>query len=80
MMSEREFSLLLAQPLPDGARGFLSLVRAQGGRVQVLPESQPLVLAKACCQAGYVHMRDDGRTVLLTGLGQAYLDRIARVE
>ncbi|MBN9033717.1 MAG: hypothetical protein BGO05_26205 [Rhizobiales bacterium 63-7] len=80
MMSEREFSLLLAKPLPDGARGFLSLVRAQGGRVQLLPESKLLVLAKACSKAGYAHLREDGRTVLLTGLGQAYLDRIARVE
>lgn len=79
-MSEREFSLLLAKPLPDGARGFLSRLRAHGGRLRVFSDSQAETMAKACSKAGYAHLREDGRTVLLTGLGQAYLDRIARVE
>ncbi|MCM2396209.1 hypothetical protein NBH19_08970 [Rhizobium sp. S95] len=68
----------LSMPImPPGGRGFIASLRVAGGRLLLNPQNR--AIAAKCHALGFCHVSDDG-SARLTGLGQAYLDRIARVE
>ncbi|TWD54523.1 hypothetical protein FB480_103435 [Agrobacterium vitis] len=69
---------LFERPLSDAARAYLRKVKHHGGRL-VFTDAEPQGLAVECRRAGYVHISDSGM-ILLTGLGQAYLDRLMRAN
>lgn len=65
-------------PLSSAARAFLRSVRVAGGRIALYQDR--MVRAQECRRAGYLHIRADGKVSYLTGLGQAYLDRLMRAH
>ncbi|MGY5801875.1 hypothetical protein ACXHMN_11110 [Rhizobium sp. LEGMi12c] len=71
---------LMSRPLSERARGFLREVRHSGGRADVAYDTIRQRLARECRRCGYLHVCEDERTVKLTGLGQAYLDRLMRAN
>ncbi|MFJ6324064.1 MULTISPECIES: hypothetical protein [unclassified Rhizobium] len=71
---------LMSRPLSERARGFLREVQLSGGRVDVAHDPVRQRLAQECRRCGYLHVREDERTVKLTGLGQTYLDRLMRAN
>ncbi|AGB71836.1 MULTISPECIES: hypothetical protein [Rhizobium] len=71
---------LMSRPLSERARGFLREVQHSGGRADVAHDSIRQRLAQECRRCGYLHICADERTVKLTGLGQAYLDRLMRAN
>lgn len=70
---------VITVPLSDRDRAFLRTLRIAGGRLQLvtLVHRQS---AAACREGGYVRISADGKTVRLTGTGQAYLDRLMRAH
>ncbi len=70
---------LMNRPLSDSARGFLREVKFQGGKLSLYTPVRRR-LAEECRGCGYVHITADGETAKLTGLGQAYLDRLMRAH
>jgi hypothetical protein len=77
-MTDATATELFERPLSDAARGFLRKLKMHGGRL-VMTDAEPQVLASECRRAGYLHISDAGM-ILLTGLGQAYLDRLMRAN
>ncbi len=71
---------LMSRPLSERARGFLREVQHSGGRADVAHDAIRQRLARECRHCGYLHVCADERTVKLTGLGQAYLDRLMRAN
>lgn len=65
-------------PISDAARGLLRSARAGGGRIGI--DHLRAHLVTECRQAGYLHVSEDGKIGRLTGLGQAYLDRLMRAH
>nr|WP_234893684.1 hypothetical protein [Agrobacterium vitis] len=61
------------------ARAFLRKLKIHGGQL-VVPDGPERQLASDCRACGYVLIREDQKSVLLTGLGQAYLDRLMRAN
>lgn len=70
---------LMKRPLSDSARGFLREVKFQRGKLELYTPVRRR-LAEECRHCGYVHITADGETAKLTGLGQAYLDRLMRAH
>ncbi len=64
--------------ISDPARDFLRSVRIGGGRVTIAAGAEGRALE--CRQAGYLHISEDSMIGRLTGLGQAYLDRLMRAH
>lgn len=62
---------LMKRPLSDSARGFLREVKFQRGKLELYTPVRRR-LAEECRRCG------DGETAKMTGLGQAYLDRLMR--
>lgn len=77
--SQTPIAVTISVPLPEKHRAFLRMLRGVGGRLQLVTlvhkES-----AAICRDAGYVRILDDGKTVRITGHGQAYLDRLMRAH
>jgi hypothetical protein len=71
---------LTSRPLSERARGFLREVQLAGGRVDIATGLGRRQLALECRRCGYVHIPQDERTAKLTGLGQAYLNRLMRAN
>ncbi|MBB5576363.1 MULTISPECIES: hypothetical protein [Rhizobium] len=71
---------LMARPLSERARGFLREVQFAGGRVDISVGLGRRQLARECHRCGYLHICEDERAAKLTGLGQAYLDRLMRAN
>lgn len=72
---------LMNRPLSDRARGFLRHVKFEGGKVDLSILGLAVhIVAEECRRCGYVHITADGETAKLTGLGQAYLDRLMRAH
>ncbi|NTI86013.1 hypothetical protein G6L87_02925 [Agrobacterium rhizogenes] len=71
---------LMSRPLSERARGFLREVQFAGGRVEIATGLGRRQLALECRRCGYVHISQDERTARLTGLGQAYLNRLMRAN
>lgn len=65
-------------PISDAARALLRSARVGGGRLDV--DHLRAHLVKECRQAGYLHVPENGGKAMLTGLGQAYLDRLMRAH
>ena len=65
-------------PISDAARALLRSARVGGGRIDLNPLRAHLVAE--CKKAGYLHVSEDGKIGRLTGLGQAYLDRLMRAH
>lgn len=68
----------MIKPISDPARDFLRSVRIGGGRITIAAGAEGRALE--CRQAGYLHISEDGVIGRLTGLGQAYLDRLMRAH
>lgn len=72
---------LMKRPLSERARGFLRHVKFEGGKIDLSVCGIAFhILAEECRRCGYVHITADGDTAKLTGLGQAYLDRLMRAH
>jgi len=71
---------LMSRPLSERARGFLREVQFAGGQVEIATGLGRRQLAQECRRSGYVHIREDECIAKLTGLGQAYLDRLMRAN
>lgn len=72
---------LMKRPLSERAQGFLRYVRIEGGKVDLAPLGLAFhIVAEECRGCGYLHITADGETAKLTGLGQAYLDRLMRAH
>ncbi|WP_367354097.1 hypothetical protein [Agrobacterium pusense] len=70
---------LMKRPLSERARGFLRHVKSVGGRLDLSALGLAYhIVAEECRSCGYLHITADGETAKLTGLGQAYLDRLMR--
>ncbi len=70
---------LMKRSLSDRARGFLRHVKLEGGKVDLSALGLAYhIVAEECRNCGYLHITADGETAKLTGLGQAYLDRLMR--
>ncbi|MUZ64140.1 hypothetical protein GOZ93_18890 [Agrobacterium vitis] len=78
-MIDATLTPLFERPLSARARAFLRKLKIHGGQLTV-PDGPELKLANDCRACGYVLIREDQKTVLLTGLGQAYLDRLMRAN
>lgn len=65
-------------PISDAAQALLRSARVGGGRLDV--DHLRAHLVKECRLAGYLHVPEDGGKAMLTGLGQAYLDRLMRAH
>ncbi len=65
-------------PISDAARAVLRSARVEGGRLDINPLREHLVAE--CRKAGYLHISEGARVARLTGLGQAYLDRLMRAH
>jgi hypothetical protein len=77
-MTDATSTKLFERPVSDAARAYLRKVKIHGGRL-VLTDAEPQGLTTECRRAGYLHISDTGM-ILLTGLGQAYLDRLMRAH
>lgn len=78
-MTDTDLNQLFRRPLSDAERGFLRRVKTCGGAVDI-SGLDARGLAMECRRAGYLHIQHDHHTAKLTGLGQAYLDRIIGVH
>ena len=70
---------VITVPLSDLDRAFLRAVRIAGGCLSLVTLAHRQSAA-ACREGGYVRISADGKTVRLTGTGQAYLDRLMRAH
>jgi hypothetical protein len=79
-MTGNDLGELFNRPLSDRARGFLREVGLAGGRLDLSVGLGRLVPAEECLLSGYLHISEDWSAAKLTGLGQAYLDRLMRAN
>jgi hypothetical protein len=80
IQSDHAIDELMSRPLSERARGFLREVHLSGGRVEIATGLGRRQLALECRRCGYLQICEDGRTAKLTGLGQAYLERLMRAN
>lgn len=73
-------SALTLKPISDAARAMLRDVRAAGNRYTIRASFQARALAAELKKAGYVQIDQSGDDLRLTGMGQAYLDRLMRAH
>ena len=73
-------STLTITPISDAARAMLRDVRAAGGKHTIRASFQARALATELKKAGYVQIDQSGYDLRLTGMGQAYLDRLMRAH
>lgn len=73
-------SALILKPIPDAARALLRDVRAAGNKYTIRASFQARALAAELKKAGYVQIDQGGYELRLTGMGQAYLDRLMRAH
>ncbi|MUZ56523.1 hypothetical protein [Agrobacterium vitis] len=78
-MIDATLTPLFERPLSARARAFLRKLKIHGSQL-IVPDGPDRLLANDCRACGYVLIREDHKTVLLTGLGQAYLDRLMRAN
>lgn len=71
-------SALTLKPISDAARAMLRDVRAAGNKYTIRASFQARALAAELKKAGYVQIDQGGYDLRLTGMGQAYLDRLMR--
>lgn len=81
LLTDPAINELMKRPLSDRARGFLRHVQFEGGKVDLSARDLTLnIVAEECRRCGYLHITAQGETAKLTGLGQAYLDRLMRAH
>lgn len=73
-------SALTLTPISDAARAMLREVRAAGNKYTIRASFQARALATELKKAGYVQIDQSGYELRLTGMGQAYLDRLMRAH
>lgn len=73
-------SALTLKPISDAARALLRDVRAGGSKYTIRASFQARALAAELKKAGYVQIDQSGYELRLTGMGQAYLDRLMRAH
>ena len=73
-------SALTLKPISDAARALLRDVRAAGNKFTIRASFQARALAAELKKAGYVQVDQSGYELRLTGMGQAYLDRLMRAH
>ncbi len=73
-------SALTLKPISDAARALLRDVRAAGNKFTIRTSFQARALAAELKKAGYVQIDQSGYELRLTGMGQAYLDRLMRAH
>jgi len=73
-------SALTLKPISDAARAMMRDVRAAGGKCTIRESFQDSALAVELKKAGYVQIDQSGYDLRLTGMGQAYLDRLMRAH
>jgi len=73
-------SALTLKPISDAARAMLRDVRAAGNKYTIRASFQARALAAELKKAGYVQIDQNGHDLRLTGMGQAYLDRLMRAH
>jgi hypothetical protein len=73
-------SALNLTPISDAARAQLREVRAAGGNLTIPASFKARSLAQELKKAGYVQIGASGYDLRLTGMGQAYLDRLMRAH
>lgn len=73
-------SALTLTPISDAARSMLRDVRTAGGKYTIRASFQARALAAELKKAGYVQIDHSGYDLRLTGMGQAYLDRLMRAH
>lgn len=73
-------SALTLKPISDAARAMLRDVRAAGNKYTIRASFQARALAAELKKAGYVQIDQSGCDLRLTGMGQAYLDRLMRAH
>ncbi len=73
-------SALTLKPISDAARAMLRDVRAAGNKYTIRASFQARALATELKKAGYVQIDQSGSELRLTGMGQAYLDRLMRAH
>ncbi len=73
-------SALTLKPISDAARALLRDVRAAGNKFTIRASFQARALSAELKKAGYVHIDQSGYELRLTGMGQAYLDRLMRAH
>ncbi|NTA10834.1 hypothetical protein [Agrobacterium tumefaciens] len=71
---------LTLTPISDAARAMLREVRAAGGSLTIHASFKARRLALELKRAGYVQIGISGYDLRLTGMGQAYLDRLMRAH
>jgi len=71
---------LTLTPISDAARAMLREVRAAGGNLTIPVSFKARSLALELKRAGYVQIGASGYDLRLTGMGQAYLDRLMRAH
>lgn len=71
---------LTLKPISDAARAMLRDVRAAGNKYTIRASFQARSLAAELKKAGYVQIDQSGYELRLTGMGQAYLDRLMRAH
>lgn len=73
-------SALTLKPISDAARAMPRDVRAAGNKFTIRASFQARALAAELKKAGYVQIDQSGYELRLTGMGQAYLDRLMRAH
>ncbi|WCK12365.1 hypothetical protein G6L41_008785 [Agrobacterium tumefaciens] len=73
-------STMTLKPISDAARAMLRDVRAAGNKYTIRASFQARALAAELKKAGYVQIDQSGYDLRLTGMGQAYLDRLMRAH
>ncbi|MCI9865832.1 hypothetical protein RHIZ_07750 [Rhizobium skierniewicense] len=77
---KHESSTLELTPVSDAARAQLREVRFAGGKLSISATFEARAKALELRKAGYVNIGESGYDLRLTGLGQAYLDRLMRAH
>lgn len=77
---KHESNTLELKPVSDAARAQLREVRFAGGTLSISATLEARAKALELRKAGYVNIGESGYDLRLTGLGQAYLDRLMRAH
>lgn len=79
-MAGDELQRLFDRPISDRARSMLRALRTNKrlGRVRGLVALEEFETASECQSAGYARILPDECSVVITGLGQSYLDSLMR--
>lgn len=80
MMADAELQKLFDRPISGLAQSMIWALRINKrmDRVRGLVAEQEFEVARECQSAGYARILPDERSVVITGLGQSYLNSLIR--